>query len=304
MRSGGWIEVPYIGDGLWQYSSPPYEGHGEGWHPLDNLTACQAVNGHLDCSGGGRHWPLQNLESYDEITGLGQHTFAFTTEVHSFFTYTGVRLFLKMFRSVFGEANNAEQQQIDQTFQFTGDDDLWVYINNILAVDVGGLHPQSLSRIDLSDPYVASYLNLTVGEIYSLDLYNAERHTDGSNFEITTSLGFECSILDSGEPAYSWNSETLANDWKLIGGPLSSVVVPSSSGSSAIQLTSQSAMSLASYAFLKQQVNVGTGFILSFTFNASALGSGFVFGLVPQTITNLNGGSGGALGAYYYYLLF
>ena len=31
MRSGGWIEVPYIGDGSWQYSSPPYEGNGEGW---------------------------------------------------------------------------------------------------------------------------------------------------------------------------------------------------------------------------------------------------------------------------------
>ena len=89
------------------------------------------------------------------------HNFGFTTEVHTKFTYKG-----------------------NETFKFTGDDDLWVFINNKLAIDLGGLHPQATNTVDLTT------LGLTVGKTYNLDLFHAERHTSESNFSVDTNLEF------------------------------------------------------------------------------------------------------------------
>jgi len=88
------------------------------------------------------------------------HNFSFTTEAHIKFTY-----------------------QPGQTFKFTGDDDLWVFINNKLAIDLGGLHPQKDKSADFAS------LNLTPGQTYPMDLFHAERHTQYSHFRIETTIG-------------------------------------------------------------------------------------------------------------------
>ncbi len=93
------------------------------------------------------------------------HNFGFTTEVHTRFNYKG-----------------------GETFAFTGDDDLWVFINNKLAIDLGGLHPQASDSISLDA--VAKQLGITVGNAYNLDLFHAERHTDASDFRVDTNLEF------------------------------------------------------------------------------------------------------------------
>ena len=49
-----------------------------------------------------------------------------------------------------------------QTFYFTADDDLWVYINNQLVIDLGGLHPPLEKNVNLND------LGLTVGQDYHI----------------------------------------------------------------------------------------------------------------------------------------
>ncbi len=73
-----------------------------------------------------------------------------------------------------------------ETFIFTGDDDLWVFINRRLAIDLGGLHQSLQGRVDL-DTIAASH-GLEIGEVYPLHIFFAERHSIDSNFTIETSI--------------------------------------------------------------------------------------------------------------------
>jgi fibro-slime domain-containing protein len=94
-----------------------------------------------------------------------QHNFHFTTELHTLFEY-----------------------QPGQVFTFTGDDDLWVFINGQLAIDLGGLHPARSRTIDLDQS--AGALGIEPGQVYPLELFHAERHTGASNFKVDTNLAF------------------------------------------------------------------------------------------------------------------
>ena len=104
------------------------------------------------------------------------HNFHFTTEVHTEFVYTG-----------------------GEVFSFTGDDDVWIFINGKLAVDLGGLHGESTGTVDLDA--MAETLGLTVGQSYPFDLFHAERHTENSRFRIDTNLVFtKCGLAPQSAP--------------------------------------------------------------------------------------------------------
>jgi fibro-slime domain-containing protein len=91
------------------------------------------------------------------------HNFHFTTEIHATFKYRG-----------------------GERFTFTGDDDVFVFVNKKLAIDLGGVHPPQSATIDFDAQRAA--LGLTVGGVYSFDAFHAERHTVQSNFRIETSI--------------------------------------------------------------------------------------------------------------------
>ncbi len=93
------------------------------------------------------------------------HNFGFTYELHMVFQYSG-----------------------GEVFSFTGDDDLWVFINNRLAIDLGGLHSSQSATLDVDAQ--AATLGIVKGQQYALDLFQAERHSTGSHFKVQSSLNF------------------------------------------------------------------------------------------------------------------
>ncbi|WP_437537513.1 fibro-slime domain-containing protein [Sorangium sp. So ce726] len=93
------------------------------------------------------------------------HNFGFTYELHMTFDY-----------------------QPGGVFFFNGDDDLWVFINRRLAIDMGGLHVPTTALLDL-DAH-AEELGIEVGKEYPLDFFYAERRGGSAVFTIVTSFKF------------------------------------------------------------------------------------------------------------------
>jgi len=73
-----------------------------------------------------------------------------------------------------------------ELFSFTGDDDMWVFVNRHLAINLGGLHEPKSASVSLDD-HSGEY-GLELGSVYPIHIFFAERHTIESNFMLETSV--------------------------------------------------------------------------------------------------------------------
>lgn len=84
----------------------------------------------------------------------------------------------------------------NQTFYFSGDDDVWVFFDKKLGIDLGGVHGTQDQTVNLD----TLFGNGKASGDYSFDFFFAERHTTGSNLTITTSLVFRDPPINVPEP--------------------------------------------------------------------------------------------------------
>jgi fibro-slime domain-containing protein len=100
--------------------------------------------------------------SWEYEPGAPLHNFSFTSEVRFWFEY---------------------REGAGQELSFTGDDDVWVFINRKLAVDLGGIHIPLSDSVNLDA--MAASLGLVGGGLYEIVVFQAERQTEGSSYRLT-----------------------------------------------------------------------------------------------------------------------
>jgi len=140
------------------------------YHDTPGMNVAFEKTLELTDSGGGLYkfnstefFPLGNDQGFGITPPGQQHNFLFTTEVHVTFEYIK-----------------------GQTFTFQGDDDMWIFVNQRLALDLGSMHGSERGVIDFDKQ--ATDLGIAVGRAYSMDIFHAERHTSASNFGVETNI--------------------------------------------------------------------------------------------------------------------
>jgi fibro-slime domain-containing protein len=113
---------------------------------------------------------------WNDMNGRWGHNYYLTYELQTEFVY---------------------EEGTGQTFTFFGDDDVWVFINGQLVIDLGGVKGAVHQTVDLD-----RLGTLRDGEVASLSLFFAERHTSHSNFRIETTMRLRSAELPNSFALY------------------------------------------------------------------------------------------------------
>lgn len=156
---------------------------------LMNQPAVMGIEAH---PGFGQFFPLASLENIFTIENNELSTSkSITAQNGKLNHYLGMTLDAKFKQPENGIVKNDEiGSQQDMVFQFTGDDDIWIFIDGVLIADIGGIHNAITTNINFSTGKISIRprneqmvnTNINVFEYYLGEKYEAVQNELSENY--------------------------------------------------------------------------------------------------------------------------
>ena len=100
-----------------------------------------------------------------------------------------------------GESQFVYNKDSNLYFTFTGDDDVYMYINGTLALDLGGAHGRNSKTVELNKLDPVKY-GLVEGQVATFTFFYMERCSDASTFGIKTNMKLVQRAINVEKKAY------------------------------------------------------------------------------------------------------
>lgn len=176
--------VPIYGMGVDTYSSIVLTDNGNGKYSFNagysgnvKRVLYDRTNGTISESSSG-----QETTGFYPIDGLGYEQSGLLSETSAINNGDNNGSF-----TLRGESQFVYEHDKELYFTFTGDDDVYMYINGKLALDLGGAHGRNTKTVKLNDLNAKEY-GLVEGQVATFTFFYMERCSDASTFGIETNM--------------------------------------------------------------------------------------------------------------------